>query len=602
MIEQIEAGEKLHEDDLVEVHRGRNRADNSEVTVRRLKNKLAHNQEAISRLNEVSPQVRSLAHPGLVAHLAFEPYQGSWYWLESARPGVSLDLVLTRLASREVRISPPAALRIGEDLALACGALHQAGLGLGLPVASDLLLGPEGKTSLAGVGFTWTLLHIKQVRPLVTRGRKDFLAPEQAQGRPPAPAGDVWSLSALIYLLLTGQSALSSASSVSTRSRQVTPPSRLNRSLPYACDAVFSNALAPSPVRRTADGNALAQALRRLRTSLPNTGQEESELARLARNIFPNEVRRGARTGKPLVAPATRGVQQQEATQPNASNPPPAPAPLANAAEEKPTVIQPPPPPAASSGAAPAHTAPPAGGEEPTRPQPPPPSPPPAPPASAPASVEAAATVQAGWSPVGASEEVVEAPTQTRQIPGVEIAFDREEDTDAETRAASASVTTSRHRQAAGPARGVKQMSWKRLALAGAVLLVAIFAVWLLLPAGSEPDVPAVSEPAATQIGFLSIEAGQPLVVFIDGERLKQGTPVRRKLLRAGPHRVVARTAQGRQLLNKIIEIEPGGHQQLQVIMPAPVMKKVRNPSRHKRHRRQRSLPRSRRRSRRRRR
>ncbi|RLB59820.1 MAG: hypothetical protein DRI34_00630 [Deltaproteobacteria bacterium] len=591
MIENIEAGEKLHEDDLVEVHRGRRRDSGEEVTVRRLKNKLAGNSDAIARLSEASQQAGSLAHPGMVAHLGFEQQGDNWYWLEAAWPGIPLDLVLSRLASREVRISPPAALQIGEELAVACGVLHQAGLGLGLLITSDLLLGPEGKTRLAGVGFAWTLMQVKQLRTPLVRGRKDFLAPELAQGRPPAPAGDVWALSALVYQLLTGQSALSAEGSVSTRSRQVTPPSRLNRSLPYACDAVFSNALAPSPVRRTADGNALAQALRRLRASLPGSGQEEGELVQLARNIFPNEVRRAGRSAPPpsatRAAPPASGNDRQPAdTRPDAATlaaaaPPP---PVRRAPQTEPMAVPQPAPQPAFPSAAPAPPPPPAGSDEPTRPQPPPPSPPPDPPAPPP--VPAGAN-RAGWSPVEAAEPLdEEAPTRTRQMPVAEIAFTPEEDTDAEARAvASTADATTRREQAAGPSRPRRPFPWKWLALAAAVLLSAVIATWYLLPADSEPTAAAAPEQAVTQVGFLSIDAGQPLVIFIDGERLEQPTPLHRKLLRAGPHRVMARTVRGRQLLDETIVIEPGGHQQLKVILPATVKPRTRRAPRHQRQR-----------------
>ena len=78
-----------------------------------------------------------------------------------------------------------------------------------------------------------------------------YLAPEVAAGEEPTPAADVYSLSAVLYELITGHAPGS----------PLWPPSRVNPGIPPAVDAVVARGMAPLPETRFAQPKELIDAL-----------------------------------------------------------------------------------------------------------------------------------------------------------------------------------------------------------------------------------------------------------------------------------------------------------------------------------------------------
>ncbi len=312
---QLELIEKLADENLYELHVARLRTPTGPrlVSARRLKRQAGAVADMPEKLRRAFAAAAAVQHPHLLPPLGLYRADGSLWWLSARTEGFDLATVFARLASREVRITPPRTLQVGVDLVAGLAALHTAGHAHGGLGPRAALIDPEGVCRLDAVGLEAVLMRERELRRLARRGRAEQLAPEVVQGRGPEAAGDVFAVAALIYQLLTGQPPLGGQQrGVSTRHQAVRPPSKVNRSLPYACDAVFVKALAVAPRQRHADGTALGNAMDQLRRSLVDRPQEtRAGVAEFITNLFPNEAKVAGMPGT-LQRPARGGALEIE--------------------------------------------------------------------------------------------------------------------------------------------------------------------------------------------------------------------------------------------------------------------------------------------------
>jgi tetratricopeptide (TPR) repeat protein/tRNA A-37 threonylcarbamoyl transferase component Bud32 len=119
-------------------------------------------------------------------------------------------------------------------------------------------------------------------------GTPAFMAPEQAEGRLDqlGPASDVYSLGAILYVVLTGRTAFNgSREEVMSQVRQgeFTPPRRVTVTAPPALDAVCLKAMALQPRDRYSSAQELAADVEHWLADEPVTAYREALPARLRR-------------------------------------------------------------------------------------------------------------------------------------------------------------------------------------------------------------------------------------------------------------------------------------------------------------------------------
>ena len=95
-----------------------------------------------------------------------------------------------------------------------------------------------------------------------------YASPEQLRGEPQSTATDIYSLAAVLYKLLTGRLPHDSATGASDRiaaiigTRDITPPSRVNRNLSSDIDCILGKALRTEPEERYASVDQFADDIR----------------------------------------------------------------------------------------------------------------------------------------------------------------------------------------------------------------------------------------------------------------------------------------------------------------------------------------------------
>jgi serine/threonine protein kinase len=231
------------------------------------------------RLRLEAEAVAMLQHPHIVQVYDLGEHAGMVF--------IAMEYVAGGTLRRWVRGEPqpprPAATLL-EQVAQAAGFAHRRGIVHRDIKPANVLLanlsGPENRGNRGRVtghyGFP-KLTDFGLLRRLGTDdgetegmviGTPSYMSPEQARGRPEAisPSTDVWGLGAMLYEMLTGRPPFRAASALDVLMQvihgQVVPPSKLHK-VPRDLEAICLKCLQPDAVRRYADGDGLADDLRR---------------------------------------------------------------------------------------------------------------------------------------------------------------------------------------------------------------------------------------------------------------------------------------------------------------------------------------------------
>jgi serine/threonine protein kinase len=140
------------------------------------------------------------------------------------------------------------------------GYAHRAGLVHCDIKPHNFLVTPDGRVKVTDFGIARALASIKpDEQTEVVWGSPQFFAPEQAAGKSPSPASDVYSLGVIMYQMFTGQLPFLTKSSkeLAKQHQHEKPqsPKELNPEIPDALNEIMLKVLSkePSARYRTAD-------------------------------------------------------------------------------------------------------------------------------------------------------------------------------------------------------------------------------------------------------------------------------------------------------------------------------------------------------------
>lgn len=223
--------------------------------------------------------------------------------LAAARPWVDghhLFDGIRRLQSKEVVLPPPAALYAVAEAAQRVALAHRAGFAHGSLSPSCILLSSDGEVCVEGYGALQALAASPEMSAAAAKGHPGYRAPELKGALDATPAGDVFSLGAVAYELLTLRSAAPpKGARLSTKREGAAPPSRIDRRIHARIDPVILRAVDASVARRYAAADELAEELRSVLAAL-NAAPGPADLARFVRELFPVEVSVGSGAGGPV--------------------------------------------------------------------------------------------------------------------------------------------------------------------------------------------------------------------------------------------------------------------------------------------------------------
>lgn len=154
------------------------------------------------RFRQEARSAANLSHPNIVTVHDFGLDQGHLFIVMEYMSGTDLKT----LTKQKERFTVPETLEL---MIQACGGIgyaHRAGLVHCDVKPHNLLVTHEGRLKVTDFGIARALSTISpDERNEVVWGSPHYFSPEQAAGRPPSPASDVYSLGIILYEMLTGR-------------------------------------------------------------------------------------------------------------------------------------------------------------------------------------------------------------------------------------------------------------------------------------------------------------------------------------------------------------------------------------------------------------
>ena len=257
------------------VYRAHDRLLERTVAIKILHEQFARDEDAVARFRREARAVAQLTHPSIVTVID----RGD----ENGRPYIVFEYIegenLKQLLLREGALPVEQALETALQIARALEAAHRRGLLHRDVKPQNVLLAEDGRAKVTDFGIARARGAEGLTLTGTVLGTSDYIPPEQARGEPTGEPGDVYSLGAVLYELLTGEVPYEGDNPVAVAMRHVhdaVPSVRARRpDVPERVDALVRRSLAKDPADRFASmGQLIAELEACLRGEPPPVGDD----------------------------------------------------------------------------------------------------------------------------------------------------------------------------------------------------------------------------------------------------------------------------------------------------------------------------------------
>jgi len=255
---------------MAEVFLARDGVLDRDVALKVLRSQYAGDEEFYERFRREATSAAGLSHPNIVqVYDRGETPDGTCY---IAMEYVSGGTLKERLDERGP-MEPQRALAVASQVAEALWAAHERGVIHRDIKPQNILVTDMGHLKVTDFGIARAASAATISTTSAVFGTAGYLSPEQALGEPATPRSDLYSLGIVLYELLTGVVPYRADNPVAVCMKHVTepltPPRRLDPTIPEAVDALVVKMLAKDPADRPASASEVLEDIEGVRRGAP---------------------------------------------------------------------------------------------------------------------------------------------------------------------------------------------------------------------------------------------------------------------------------------------------------------------------------------------
>lgn len=246
-----------------EVYRARDSRLERDVAVKVLSDRLAGEEEALSRFRRESTALAALSHPNILSIYDIGTDNGSTYAIMELLEGDTLAQLLSQST-----LDWPRAVDIGLSVAEGLTAAHDKGIvhrdikprnifmirGGGVKILDFGLMRYEPKWPLEEEGNGGTITSSMVTQPGMIMGTASYMSPEQVRGRDVDHQSDIFSYGVVLFEMLTGRRVFRRDTPVETMMAilEQSPPTfaDLGVDVPPKLERIVGHCLEKEPVNR----------------------------------------------------------------------------------------------------------------------------------------------------------------------------------------------------------------------------------------------------------------------------------------------------------------------------------------------------------------
>lgn len=226
------------------------------IAIKILKKDFSSSKAFQQRFKEEARAAANLSHPNIVTVHDFGFDRQRLFIVMEHVPGTDLK----ELIKDQAPLPIPQASRLFVQACAGVGYAHRAGLVHCDIKPHNMLITPDNRVKVTDFGIARALASVQpDERSQAIWGSPAYFSPEQAAGRAPSPASDVYSLGIVLYEMLTGELPFMDATpqdlALKHRYEDPPPPRRLNPEISPALEEIILKVLSKeaSARYRTAD-------------------------------------------------------------------------------------------------------------------------------------------------------------------------------------------------------------------------------------------------------------------------------------------------------------------------------------------------------------
>ncbi len=227
------------------------------VAIKILKAEYLSNPGFVERFRTEAKHAAMINHEGIANVFDYGEDEGAAYLVMELVPGEALSSIL----ERDKTISEQRVLEIIVQTARALSAAHREGLVHRDIKPGNLLITPEGHVKITDFGIARVTNQVPLTQTGQVMGTVQYLAPEQATGKPATAASDIYSLGIVAYEALAGKRPFTGENQMAIAMAQINevPPP-----LPSTVDPRLARLIMDSLAKKPADrpSSALTMAAR----------------------------------------------------------------------------------------------------------------------------------------------------------------------------------------------------------------------------------------------------------------------------------------------------------------------------------------------------